>query len=371
MNPPPNRKLRIQLVLPFLGITGGNKTVMEFANRLAARGHDAWLIYGQSDVPWWKPRGFARIKLRDWGLVPWVDWFDVRAPIIRCPDLEDRHVPDADVVIATCWSNAHAVAALSPAKGKKLYYVQAYETDWIEDKAACDDGYRLPMRQMVNASWLGRLMWEKFSQPSVKIIPPIDYEQYVLRPQREFRRPPRCLLLYHTLEVKGAADGIAAFERAAREVPGMTLTLYGTRSVGLQTPHRVAGTVPESKMAGLYHDHDIFIWPSHREGLGAPPMEAMACQCAVATTDNGGSEEFAFHEKTALISPPRDVAALAANILRLATDIELRKRLARTGCEWVRNHITWEQACGGMERCFTDDTLWKGPAASAFPEEAP
>ncbi|MFA6560292.1 MAG: glycosyltransferase family 4 protein [Verrucomicrobiia bacterium] len=370
MNPSPIRKLRIQLVLPFLNLTGGNKTVMEVSNRLAARGHDVWLIYAQTDVPWWKPRGFTRIKLRDWGARPWVDWFDVRVPVVRCPGLEDRYVPEADVVMATCWSNAHAVAALSSGKGKKLYYVQAYETDWIKDTAACDDGYRLPMRQVVNASWLGRLMWEKFAQPSVKIVPPIDYEQYVLRPQREFRRPPRCLLLYHTLEVKGAADGIAAFERAAREVPGMTLTLYGTRSVGLQTPHRVAGMVPESAMADLYHDHDIFIWPSHREGLGAPPMEAMACQCAVATTDNGGSEEFAFHEKTALVSPPRDVKALAENIQRLATDVELRKRLAHNGCDWVHNHINWEYACGGFERCFMDDTLWKGPNSPALPEES-
>ena len=211
-------------------------------------------------------------------------------------------------------------------------------------------------------------MWEKFQQPSVKVIPAVSYEQYTLRPVRGFRQPARCLMQYHTLPVKGVSDGLRAFELAAREVPGLTLTLFGQRCKNLQTPHHVAYNVPETDMAELYYSHDIFIWPSHREGLGTPCIEAMACQCAVATTDNGGSEEFAFHEETALVSPPKHPEALAANIVRLAKDLPLRRHLAETGCRWVREHITWDLACAGLERCFVDDLLWKGPNSSPFSE---
>lgn len=363
-----SRPLRIQFVLPFLSLTGGNKCVLEYANCLAARGHDVWLIYGQADVPWWKPRGFTRIKLRDWGVLPWVDWFDVRVPVVRCPNLEDRHVPEADAVVATCWSNAAPVAALSPGKGRKFYLIQAYETAWIEDKEACDAGYRLPLRQIVNASWLGRLMWQKFQQPSVKVVNAVDYTRFPLEPAREFRNPPRCLIQYHTVGVKGTADGIRAFEIAARESPGMTLTLFGPRTKGIQSPHRVLPQVLPDRIHALFRDHDIFIWPSHEEGLGVPCIEAMASRCAVATTDNGGSEEFAFHEKTALVSPPKNPEALAANIVRLAKDLALRRRVAEAGCEWVRKNVTWDRACAGLERCFVDDTLWKGPNSPALSE---
>ncbi len=365
-----SRKLKIQFVLPFLNLTGGNKCVLEYANRMAARGHDVWLIYRQADVPWWKPRGFLRTVLRDRGVRPWVDWFEVKVPVVRCRTFEDRDVPDADVVVATNYFWVPPVAAMSPRKGRQFNLIQAYETDWIEDKEFCDSTYRLPPKHIVNASWVGRILWEKFGRPSVKVVPAADYEQFARRPTREYRTPPRCLMQYHTLPVKGVSDGIRAFELAAREVPGMTLTFFGVHSAGLRTPHRVAGMVPMAAMADLYYDHDIFIWPSHREGLGTPCIEAMACQCAVATTDNGGSEEFAFHERTALVSPPQNPEALAANIVRLAKDVGLRRRLAETSCAWVRENITWDKACAGLERCFTDETLWKGPNSPAMPEGA-
>ncbi|MCX6901549.1 MAG: glycosyltransferase family 4 protein [Verrucomicrobia bacterium] len=367
------KRLRIQIVLPFRGITGGNLVLVELANRLAARGHEVWMLFEHVDVPWWKPRGFTRVKLRDAGWKSWIDWFDLRVPVVRCHQLEDRYVPDADVILASYWLHIPKIAALSANKGRKLYYVQAYETDFNEDsetKVSVDATYRLPFRHIVVASWIGRLLWEKFAQPSVKVNPAIDYTNLPVPVGREFRNPPRCLMQHHTPAVKGVADGIRAFELAARDVPGMTLSLFGPHSGQFETPHRTLGRILPTQLGGLYREHDILIWPSHSEGFGVPPVEAMACQCAVATTDNGGSEEFAFHEGTALVSPSHDVESLAANIIRLAKDMELRRRLARTGCEWVRKHITWERTCDAVERCFHDDTLWKGPNSPVLPKDA-
>jgi len=209
-------------------------------------------------------------------------------------------------------------------------------------------------------------LWERFQQPSVKINPAIDYANLPLPTGREFRNPPRCLMQYHTPAVKGVSDGVRAFELAAREVPGMTLSLFGPQSKQLVTPHRTLGRILPAGLGAMYREHDILIWPSHSEGFGVPPVEAMACQCAVATTNNGGSEEFAFHEKTALVSPPREPEALAANIVRLAKNVELRRRLAQTGCDWVRQHITWKRTCAALERCLTDDTLWQGPNSATL-----
>lgn len=363
-----SERLRIQIVLPFRGITGGNLVLVELANRLAARGHEVWMLFEHVDVPPWKPRGFTRVKLRDWKLKSWIDWFELRVPVVRCHQLEDRYVPDADVILASYWLHIPKIAALSASKGRKFYYVQAYETDFVEGaakKAAVDATYRLPFRHIVVASWISRLLREKFSQMSVKVNPAIDYGNLPLPERREFRNPPRCLMQHHTPAVKGVADGVRAFELAAREIPGMTLSLFGPHSKEFATPHRTLGRILPTRLGELYGGHDILIWPSHSEGFGVPPVEAMACQCAVVTTDNGGSEEFAFHEKTALVSPPRDVEALARNIVRLAKEVELRRRLAETGCDWVRKHITWERTCEGLERCFADDTLWQEPNSLA------
>ena len=382
------RSLKIQLVLPFLGLTGGSLILVELANRLKQRGHDVWMLFDYPDVPWWKPRGFTRMKAWDWGVRRWLNWFDLQVPVLRCPGLREDRVPDADAIVVSYRLHVHPVAALSEKKGRKLYYVQAYETDFITggvplehyqkpagkveswmDPFVCDDTYRLPLKHIVVARWLGRLMWERFRQPSVKINPPIDFANFSMPETREFRDPPRCLMQHHVPLVKGVADGVRAFEIAQRQVPGMTLSLFGQHSRQFKTLHRTLGRVLPPRLRDLYLAHDILIWPSHIEGYGLPPIEAMACQCAVATTENGGSEEFAFHEKTALVSPPKDPEALAANIVRLAKDMELRRRLAQTSCDWVRQHITWERACRSFERCIVDDTLWKGPNCDALPGE--
>jgi glycosyltransferase involved in cell wall biosynthesis len=66
------------------------------------------------------------------------------------------------------------------------------------------------------------------------------------------------------------------------------------------------------------------------------------------TTDNGGSEDFAFHAETALVSPPRDVDALVRNIVELLTDDVLRVRLAEAGNEYVRR-FDWDESAAVLE----------------------
>jgi glycosyltransferase involved in cell wall biosynthesis len=77
----------------------------------------------------------------------------------------------------------------------------------------------------------------------------------------------------------------------------------------------------------------------------------MACGCAVAAVDNGGHREFAQHESTALLSPPKDAAALAGNILRLVQDPDLRMRIAQAGNAYIRN-FTWDKSVNLFEKAI-------------------
>jgi glycosyltransferase involved in cell wall biosynthesis len=115
-------------------------------------------------------------------------------------------------------------------------------------------------------------------------------------------------------------------------------------------------------MGRVYLDHDILIWPSLREGYGLPPVEAMACGCAVATTANGGSDEFAAPGRTALVSAAGDVDALAASVVRLATDPPMRRRLAGEAEAFVRRDLGWDAVIDAWERALIDDAPWNGVA---------
>ena len=63
----------------------------------------------------------------------------------------------------------------------------------------------------------------------------------------------------------------------------------------------------------------------------------MLCGQAVACTDNRGFREMAKDGDTALLSPVNDAEVLAANIIRLIEDDELRYRIAQNGMEFIKH----------------------------------
>jgi glycosyltransferase involved in cell wall biosynthesis len=80
-----------------------------------------------------------------------------------------------------------------------------------------------------------------------------------------------------------------------------------------------------------------------------PAMEAMACGAALCTYDNGGCRDYAIDGRTAVVSPRRDLDALAWGLTRLVEDPELRKRIARQGQDFVGTQFDWERATARLE----------------------
>jgi glycosyltransferase involved in cell wall biosynthesis len=78
-------------------------------------------------------------------------------------------------------------------------------------------------------------------------------------------------------------------------------------------------------------------------------VEAMACGCALVTTDNGGSRDYAVDGETALVVPPGDPIALAVAAERLIRDGAIRTRLAASGSELVRSRFDWDNTAAVLE----------------------
>ncbi len=81
-------------------------------------------------------------------------------------------------------------------------------------------------------------------------------------------------------------------------------------------------------MPAIYSALDVFVLPSYREGFSRSAMEAAACRLAMVLSDIRGCREIGEHETHLLLAPPRDAAALTAQVERLVTDAGLRFRLA-------------------------------------------
>jgi glycosyltransferase involved in cell wall biosynthesis len=164
---------------------------------------------------------------------------------------------------------------------------------------------------------------------------------------------PRVLMLHHDYAWKGTADGFETVARVKRRVPGLYLVGFGvTAPRGPAGYDEFHADLPQEELAALYSGCEIYLCPSWDEGLGMPPMEAMACGAALVTYDNGGCRDYAHHGRTALVARRRDVADLAAKLEQLAADGELRARIAAAGSAFVRTAFDWDRAVRRLEEIF-------------------
>ena len=77
----------------------------------------------------------------------------------------DADLPDADIVIATWWETAEWVNALSPAKGRKVYFIQHHEVFSYLPVERSRATYRLPLHKIVISRWLKDLMEQPIRRP--------------------------------------------------------------------------------------------------------------------------------------------------------------------------------------------------------------
>jgi glycosyltransferase involved in cell wall biosynthesis len=96
---------------------------------------------------------------------------------------------------------------------------------------------------------------------------------------------------------------------------------------------RLRGFLDDPREA--YAAMDVFVLASHGETFGMVLQEALAMGVPSVATDAGGVPEIVTHERTGLLVPPRDAAAIAAAIVRLWRDPGLRSRLSNAARSFV------------------------------------
>jgi glycosyltransferase involved in cell wall biosynthesis len=105
------------------------------------------------------------------------------------------------------------------------------------------------------------------------------------------------------------------------------------------------GLLSESKLARVYEDARIFLFPSLGEGFGFPPLEAMARGIPTAVSNAGALPEVT--AGGAMHFDPSNADELAALVTRLATDSNLRTRLRAKG-RVVAARYTWAAAAAAL-----------------------
>lgn len=340
------------MVIPFLAMTGGVKVMVEYANRLQDKGHNVTLVY-----PWYhtppqtlkeRIKGPAKAGLNLIGRLTGrkeIQWMPVKVPMRAVRKLSDRYLPNADLIIATENQTIDPLTVVSAPKGKKIYFIQHYET-WSRDTEAVDATWASKKWHKITiATWLVNLAKEKFHSHADLVVNGVDIS--VFHPEgRKENMPPRVLSLYHHLEWKGVKDTIQAMARVQKKGVAFTPVFFGHLPAGKDLdvlkdveyhlfPHG-------ETLRQLYASADIFVSASWAEGCQLPPMEAMACQAALVASNVGGVPDYTIAKKTALVVEPKHPDDLADAIEDLLLHPEKRTAIAKAGYEHIQ-HFSWEE----------------------------
>lgn len=352
--------MKITFLLPIVGLAGGIKVAAIYAAALARNGHQVVLVSPPPrTIPlrrkikslllgkgWPKTMRVPTSHLDGLGLDHRT--LDTWRPIV------DSDVPDSDVVIATWWETAEWAAKLSPQKGAKVYFVQAYEVFPHLPRERVLATYRLPMQKIVIANWLKVLMNDTFADPNVALVPnSVDRAQFFAPPRGKQARPT-IGFLYHASTLKGVDLSLQVIQRLAGKIAGLRVIAFGS-----ETPFGFPNwnaeiefhlSPAQDTLRDLYAQCDVWLTASRSEGFNLPAMEAMACRTPVVATRTGWPEEAIVQYGNGVLVDVGDVDGLTAGVEWALTLTDPEWRAVSNAafdtvvqCSWERSAQLFEQ----------------------------
>jgi glycosyltransferase involved in cell wall biosynthesis len=110
--------------------------------------------------------------------------------------------------------------------------------------------------------------------------------------------------------------------------------------LGLEPYVKWVGNIPSGQLAKVYHECDLFLYPSKMEGFGLPVLEAFACGVPVITSTTTSLPEVA--DRAAVLVDPEDPVAIARAVRDMMERPQLRRDYAKKGLKRA-GQFTWEK----------------------------
>lgn len=182
---------------------------------------------------------------------------------------------------------------------------------------------------------------------------PVD-EPYVLFVGSEHPRKNLVTLLraFARLKADRRADRLRLVKLGAPgdgEAPFGEPTRRAVAELGLDREVHFTGEVDDGELPAYYSGAECLVLPSHAEGFGFPPLEAMACGCPVVVSTAGALPEIV--SDAGLQVDPDDVAGLCAAIRSVLGEPALRHRLRERGLRRAAE-FSWERTAQQTERVY-------------------
>ncbi|MDE0330287.1 MAG: glycosyltransferase family 1 protein [Nitrospinae bacterium] len=199
--------------------------------------------------------------------------------------------------------------------------------------------------------------WEDVCTPRPEALERLGNAPYFLYVGNHKRHKNLHLLLEAFAELLTEADGVRLVMTGERKSLDSVL-----RFLGLGKEVVFLGQLPQKTLPGVYRPALALVFPSHYEGFGYPPLEAMACGVPPIVSDAASLPEVV--GDAGLIVPRGDKNALRNAMLRVLREPNLRDDLAEKSKERARC-FHWEKLAAETMRAYHDALLCSPDRISA------
>jgi glycosyltransferase involved in cell wall biosynthesis len=160
--------------------------------------------------------------------------------------------------------------------------------------------------------------------------------------------------------VKGVDDFLAASVPLKKEYPDVRIQVVGwykhAHPLVTQYASEVIFTGLREDIPAILSATDIFVLPSHSEGLSNALMEAMSSSCACIASDVGGNAFLLQNGVSGLLFPAGDREALSSHIKRLLMDPAKRRDLGLAARKRIDSEFSWN-TIGNQYRSLFQEVL--------------
>ncbi|OYN75042.1 glycosyltransferase family 4 protein [Mycolicibacterium sphagni] len=297
-------------------------------------------------TPWWGFGKWSRSRIDPHVLIGWLPYTLILLPgIVQALTFFRRRRPTL-VLTNTMTIPSHAIAA-------KILGIPHY---WMVREFGRDDhqlwflfGYRRTVRMVgwlsesviCNSHAVEQAMLTLAPTMKTHVLYPVVDTDLGTPPQRQPGERMRTVLVGYFSDAKGQNLAIEAIAIARKAGVDIELTLVGTgshqplhslaESLGVADLLTIHGPTPD--LRPYWAAAHVGLMCSQSEAFGRVTVEAMRAGLPVCGTNSGGTPEIIEPAVAGLLSPAGDAHALAANLMTLEADEDLRRRLAHGALE--------------------------------------
>lgn len=355
--------MKITFIAPSLNLSGGLRVISIYANLLAEKGHQVTVVAPNQRQPNLKEKLKSYIGWRGFAFKNNFDpsHFDNSPINLILLDsfrpVNEKDVPDGDIVIATYWNTSEWVANLPSCKGKKIYFIQHYEIhSWLPVERV-EATLRQPFKKIVVARWIADILESEYDQKNITVVPNgVDTNQFHAS-TRDKQLVTTVGVMYSSKSFKGFDIALEAINIAKKFIPELELIMFGSEQPSPETPMpdgvQYFFRPNQETLRTLYNRCDAWLFSSRFEGFGLPILEAMACRTPVIGTRSGAAPDL-INQKNGFLVDIDDAAAIANAIVEISVmPNEKWRKLSQNAYETSLTH-TWNESLNAFEQAIQD-----------------